>query len=296
MYKGIFFTFIASLIWGIVQPLFFNYINHLHPIEIVSHRALWSFVLLLFIVFFLGKIKVAYKILRNKNTLFCLLITGSLVSCNWTGFIIAVNLERVQDASLGYYISPIISIVLGYFFLKESLSFYKIVSILLMLLAIILLLYNYNSIPFLAIFIGLTWALYGLIKKQLSIDAEIGLLFETGIISCIALPYLIFLHLNGFGHYLISSNYDTILLMLTGLITIIPLFFFNLGVKYLPLSFAGVVFFATPTFHFLTSILILNEKINNIKLISFIIIWLAVILFIKEKFKEERLSRIILNN
>ena len=209
-----------------------------------------------------------------------------MIAINWSGFIISISLEKLQDASLGYYISPLIYIALGYLFLKEKLNLSKLFSIILMLISIFILIIDYGNIPYLAISIGLTWATYGLIRKKLNVDAEIGLLFESGLISIISLPYLIYLFFNSEGYFLYSGYIDTSLLIFSGLFTIIPLFFFNIGVKYLSLGFAGVIFFLTPTFHFLTSIIILNEEITNIKLLTFIIIWIAVAIFVNEKIRE----------
>ncbi len=155
-----------------------------------------------------------------------------------------------------------------------------------MFFSIIILILNYGKMPFLAIFIGLTWSVYGLIRKKLPVNAEIGLLFESGIISLIAFPYLLLKFVSGEGVFIYSNSYDSFILIITGLFTILPLFFFNIGVKFIPLGLTGVIFFLVPTFHFITSILILNEEITNIKLITFSIIWIAVIIFVRDKFRE----------
>ena len=286
MYRGIFFLFLSTIIWGIPQPLLFNEIKHIPALEVVCHRSIWSFFFLLFGIFFLGKFSLFINIFKDKKLIIGLSITGLLIAINWSGFIISIGLEKLQDASLGYYISPLIYIALGYLFLKEKLNLSKIFSIILMLVSIFILIIDYGTIPYLAISIGLTWATYGLIRKKLNVDAEIGLLFESGIISIMSLPYLIYLFFNKEGYFLYSGYMDTSLLIFSGLFTIIPLFFFNIGVKYLSLGFAGVIFFLTPTFHFLTSIIILNEEITYIKLLTFIIIWIAVAIFVNEKIRE----------
>ena len=215
-------------------------------------------------------------------------ITSVLISINWTGFILAISLNRVQDASMGYYMTPIISIILGYLFLKESMSKLKLFSIILMLFSIIFLIASSKTIPYLALIIGISWGFYGMLRKQISITSEIGLLYESGFITLISSPHLIYLYLMGGGYFINENNSISLLLIFTGLITIFPLFFFNLGVKFIPLGFAGVIFFLAPTFHFITSILILNEDLSINKLISFLIIWLAVIIFIVDLLKEEK--------
>ncbi len=284
--KGIIFVFLSTVLWGIPQPLLFNEIKHISPIEIISHRGLWSFLFLLIIILFVNKISNFFFIFKNLKLLVSLLITSLLLAFNWLGFVISISLERLQDASLGYYISPIISIILGYFFLKEEINKLKFVSIILMILAILLLIFNYGKVPYIAIFIGLSWAAYGLIRKKINIIAEVGLLFETFIITIFALPYLLNLLINNNGYFFYSTKLDTYMLILTGVFTAMPLFFFNTGVRYIPLGIAGSVFFLTPTFHFLTSVLILNEDIDLTKILSFIIIWIAVVIFIWDKLKK----------
>ena len=287
-YKGIFYTCLASLFWGIPQPLFFNELKFIPAIEIAFHRGFWSFFFLLTIIVFLGKIRDFFEIFLYYRKLFVLSITAILISINWTGFIMAVNINRVQDASMGYYLTPLISIGLGYFFLNEKISPLKLLSIIIMSSAIIYLILTLKTIPFLALLIGITWGIYGLLRKKINVSPEIGLLYESGFITLIAAPYLIYLHYYDFGFFLNDSFYTSVLLILTGAVTIFPLFFFNLGVKSIPLSFAGVIFYLTPTFHFITSIFILNEPITTHKLISFIMIWIAVIIFIYDIFKKGR--------
>ena len=296
-YKGVFYTCIASFFWGIPQPLFFNEIRFIPAIEIAIHRGLWSFTLLLLIIIFLGKIKDFFNIFYSFKKILLLSITSILITINWTGFIFAVSINKVQDASMGYYMTPIISVALGYFFLKEKISILKFFSILIMSFTLIYLTLSLNTFPYIAILIGVSWGFYGLIRKRIKVSSEIGLLYESGFITLFAAPYLIYLNYEGSGFFLNSDPLISILLFFTGIITIFPLFFFNLGVKYIPLGFAGVIFFLAPTFHFITSVFILNEDISFAKIISFIIIWVAIILFIIDIFIEERRStRVILNN
>jgi len=296
-YKGVLYTCIASFFWGIPQPLFFNEIRFIPAIEVAIHRGLWSFTLLLLIIIFLGKIKDFFNIFYSFKKILILSITSILITINWTGFIFAVSINKVQDASMGYYMTPMISITLGYFFLKEKISILKFFSILIMSFTLIYLTLSLNTFPYIAILIGVSWGFYGLLRKQIKVTSEIGLLYESGFITLFAVPYLIYLNYKGSGFFLNSDPLISVLLLFTGIITIFPLFFFNLGVKYIPLGFAGVIFFLVPTFHFITSVFILNEDINFAKFISFIIIWVAIILFIIDIFIEERkLTRVILNN
>ncbi len=250
------------------------------------HRGLWSFVFLFLILLTVTNLKQFYDLFKSFKKIFILTITAFLIASNWAGFIYAVGQERVQDASMGYFITPMISIILGNIFLKEKLTTYKITSVLLMLTGIIYLLINLKELPLLVISIGSTWAIYGLLRKHIKVSPSIGLLYETFIISIISVPYLLFIFINGESNFTSINLKTTIFLVLTGAVTIFPLFFFNLGLKYIQLGLAGVLFYLAPSFHFLTSIFILNEVIISEKMISFFIIWIGIIFYIYDTFKN----------
>ena len=283
--KGILFTCIASIFWGLPQPLFFNELNHVNTLEVVLHRGFWSFILLFLILISISNLNEFIIIFKSKKKIIFLSITAILIASNWGGFIYAVGQERVQDASMGYFITPMISIVLGYLFLKEKISSLKLFSVTLMLIAIVLLFIYMNDTPFLIILIGSTWAVYGLLRKQINVSPSIGLLYESFVITILSLPYLIYIYQIGEGSFLSIDNKTTFFLILTGAVTIFPLFFFNLGLKFIQLGLAGVLFYLAPSFHFITSVFILGEEILILKLISFIIIWLAILLYIYDTMK-----------
>ena len=284
--KGVLLTCIASIFWGLPQPLFFNELNHINTLEVVLHRGLWSFLFLFLILILFSNLSEFVQIFKSKKKLFILTITATLIASNWGGFIFAVGQERVQDASMGYFITPMISIILGYLFLKENLSLIKIFSVFLMIFAIIFLFINLNKIPYLILLIGSTWAIYGLLRKQVNVSPSIGLLYESFVITLISLPYLIYLFVNSESSFLTVDYKTTLFLILTGAVTIFPLFFFNSGLKFIQLGLAGVLFYLAPSFHFITSVFILDEDILTAKLISFIIIWFGIFLYIYSTFKE----------
>ena len=286
IYKGIFYTCIASIFWGLPQPLFFNELNHVDTLEVVLHRGLWSFIFLFLILIVNANITEFFLIFKSSKKLIFLSITASLIASNWGGFIFAVSTERVQDASMGYFITPMISIFLGYFFLKEKITRLKLYSVILMIFAIILLFINMRGLPYLVILIGTTWAVYGLLRKQINVSPSIGLLYESFLITLISFPYLIYLFKINESSFLEINNKTTIFLMLTGIVTIFPLFFFNLGLKFIQLGLAGVLFYLAPSFHFVTSLFILGEEINTVKLFSFIIIWVGIILYIYDTMRN----------
>ena len=278
--KGIIFACVAALWWGMPQPLFFDEINYIPSLEVAMHRGVWSFFVLFFSLVIFSEIKDFFKLFKSSKKIIILTITSLLIATNWLGFIYSVSINKVQDASLGYFLTPMISISLGYFILNENLNTRKIISVSLMLLACFILFTSLDSFPYLALLIGTTWGVYGLLRKQIEVSPATGLLYESGLITLIALPYLIYLNHLEIGYFSFNLSYISVMLFLTGIVTIIPLFFFNLGLRYTTLSLAGVLFYIAPSFHFITSVFILGENLVNEKFIAFIIIWVGVIIFI----------------
>ena len=288
--KGIIFACVAALWWGMPQPLFFDEINYIPSLEVAMHRGVWSFFVLFFSLVIFSEIKDFFKLFQSSKKIIILTITSLLIATNWLGFIYSVSINKVQDASLGYFLTPMISISLGYFILNENLNTRKIISVSLMLLACFILFTSLDSFPYLALLIGTTWGVYGLLRKQIEVSPATGLLYESGLITLIALPYLIYLNHLEIGYFSFSLSYISIMLFLTGIVTIIPLFFFNLGLRYTTLSLAGVLFYIAPSFHFITSVFILGENLVNEKFIAFIIIWVGVSIFIYDVVRNSRLS------
>jgi len=245
---------------------------------------------LFFSLVIFSKIKDFFKLFKSSKKIIILTITSLLIATNWLGFIYSVSMNKVQDASLGYFLTPMISISLGYFILNENLNTRKIISVSLMLLACFILFTSLDSFPYLALLIGTTWGVYGLLRKQIEVSPATGLLYESGLITLIALPYLIYLNHLEIGYFSFNLSYISVMLFLTGIVTIIPLFFFNLGLRYTTLSLAGVLFYIAPSFHFITSVFILGENLVNEKFIAFIIIWVGVGIFIYDVVRNSRLS------
>ena len=288
--KGIIFACLAAIWWGMPQPLFFNEINYIPSFEVAMHRGIWSFFILFLSLIFFSGINDFLALFKSSKKITILTITSLLIATNWLGFIYSVSINKVQDASLGYFLTPMISISLGYFILNENLNIRKVISVLLMLFACIILFTGLDSFPYLALLIGTTWGIYGLLRKQIQVSPAVGLLYESGLISLFALPYLIYLNQIDIGYFGFNFSYISIMLFLTGIVTIIPLFFFNLGLRYTTLGLAGVLFYIAPSFHFITSVFILGEYLEMEKIVAFIIIWVGVSIFIYDVVKSPRLS------
>ena len=278
------------------QPLFFNEIKFIPSLEVAMHRGVWSFFVLFLSLLFLDGISDFVNLFKSIKNIIILTTTALLIATNWLGFIYSVSIDKVQDASLGYFLTPMISITLGYLILKENLNLKKVISVSLMLIACLILFSTSNTFPFLALLIGTTWGIYGLLRKQIQVSPATGLLFESGLISLLAVPYLIYLNFENIGFFSLNFNYISIMLFFTGIVTIIPLFFFNLGLRHTTLGLAGVLFYIAPSFHFITSIFILNEYMEVQKMIAFIIIWIAVGIFIYDAVLNSKLSRVKFDN
>ena len=281
---------LAAIWWGMPQPLFFNEIKFIPSLEVAMHRGVWSFIVLFLSLLFLNDIYDFLNLFKSLKNIIILTITSLLIATNWLGFIYSVSIDKVQDASLGYFLTPMISISLGYFILKENLNLRKTISVSMMLIACLTLFTTSDSFPFLALLIGTTWGIYGLLRKQIQVSPATGLLFESGLISFFALPYLIYLSYANVSYFSFSLNYISIMLFFTGIVTIIPLFFFNLGLRHTTLGLAGVLFYIAPSFHFVTSVFILGEYMELQKFIAFIIIWIAVSIFIYDAVRGSKLS------
>ena len=285
--KGIIFACLAAIWWGMPQPLFFYQINFIPSLEVAMHRGLWSFFLLFLSLILFNEINEFFALFKSSKKIIILTITSLLIATNWLGFIYSVSINKVQDASLGYFLTPMISISLGYFILNENLNTLKIISVSLMLFACVVLFTSLDSFPYLALLIGTTWGVYGLLRKQIEVSPATGLLYESGLITLFALPYLIYLNHIEVGYFSFNFSYISIMLFFTGIVTIIPLFFFNLGLRYTTLGLAGVLFYIAPSFHFITSVFILDESLEIEKIAAFIIIWIGVSIFIYDAVRKK---------
>ena len=196
--KGLLLTSLGSFWWGFIGVIYFEYVAFIGHVELVVHRCLWTAIMLIITTSFLSKWKLFFKIVSNKNILFGLFISGFLIFINWSVWIYAVATNRIIDASFGYFIMPIISVLLGYIFFKEDLNKKRIFSIILVLISIlVLILFNLKSLPWVGLIVALSWAFYNLIRKKINIDTDIGLLIESLFIFPFALIVFYLIIKNG---------------------------------------------------------------------------------------------------
>ena len=284
--KGSLFVTGASLWWGVIGVFYFNFVSFASPLELVFHRTLWTALLLVISTTFYCKWTEFNSLVRKPKNLVIFFITGLLVSVNWLTWLYAISVNNLLDASLGYYIFPIISVFLGIVFLKEKYNKNKIISVILVLVALLYLLLQVNKIPWIGVTVALTFSLYGLIRKKIKSSSDIGLLIETLLISPIAIVLFIFLIKNNLNIFSTNEPVLSFYLFWAGLITLVPLFWYTKGFELIGIGPASMIFFLTPTAQFLLGLYYYNEPLNIDKLISFVLIWIAVIIYLNELRKE----------
>ena len=285
--KGLILTSLGSFWWGFIGVLYFEFISFIGHIELVIHRCIWTAIMLILTTTFFSKWKIFFKIIKNKSNLIGLFISGFLIFINWAVWIYAVSTNRIIDASFGYFIMPIISVFLGYVFFKEKLNKKRIFSISLVLISIfILIFFNIKSLPWVGIIVALSWAFYNLVRKKINVDTDVGLLIESLFIFPFAVVGFLIIINNGFNDFKIEDPGFSLFLTLAGPMTVIPLFLYVRGVELIGLGATGMVFYITPTLQFILGYFYYNEDFSFIKFVSFIIIWIAVIIYLKDLYEN----------
>ncbi len=286
LFKGSLFTIGASLWWGVIGVIYFKFVSFASPLELTIHRTIWTALLLIITTSFYSKWSEFYKIISKKINIFILLITGLLVSINWYTWLYAVKTNNLLDSALGYYIFPILSVFLGIIFLNEKYNRNKIISVLLVITALIYLLFQLGEVPWIGITVAVTFSLYALIRKKIKVSSDVGLLIETLLISPIGLMLFIILVKNNLNIFSLDKPILSFYLFWAGLMTLIPLFWYTKGFELIGIGPASMIFFLTPTAQFFLGLYYFDEPLVLDKLISFIFIWVAVIIYLNELRKE----------
>ncbi len=281
--KGLLLAGFGSFWWGFFGVIYFKYIAYIGHIELVVHRCLWTAFTLILTTFFFSKWNIFFKILKNKSNLFYLFISGFLIFINWGVWIYAIATNRIIDASFGYFIMPILSVMLGYLFFKEKLNKKRVFSILLVILSILfLIIVSIKSLPWVGLIVALSWGFYNLVRKKINVDTDVGLLIESLFILPFALIAFYLIASKGYNDFRLSDPPMMLFIYLAGPMTVIPLFLYVRGVELCGLGPTGMIFYITPTFQFLLGYFYYNEPFSITKLVSFIFIWIAVIIYLKD--------------
>jgi chloramphenicol-sensitive protein RarD len=275
---GVVYAVSAFLIWGI-SPIYWKALRAVPAFEIILHRMVWSFFLLVPLILVMRRWKDYIDALKNYRTLLSLLFTALIIGGNWLLYIWAVNNDNLLQASLGYYISPLLNVVLGMVFLKERLRSPQILAVLLATAGVLYLTIYYGEFPWIALALAASFGLYGLIRKIAPVGSLVGLIIETLLLSIPALVYLFYLDSLGVGTIFRVSLKLDLLLMGCALATAIPLLFFTLGARRLYLSTVGLLQYIAPSCMFLLAVFLFREPFVKAQVVTFILIWTALAIY-----------------
>jgi chloramphenicol-sensitive protein RarD len=271
--SGISYGIGAYVIWGLL-PIYWRALDRASAYEILAHRAIWSLLACFLFLTYQKQLKEVFALIKNRRNFSLLALTSFLLSINWGIYIWSVSVDRVVEAALGYYITPLVAVTFGVFVLKEHLRKFQLISVLLATVGVIILTVAYGRLPWIAIGLAVSWGSYSLIKKRLNAGALQTLSIETLVAfipNSIYLGYLLTHNKAEFGQDLGFS----LALVSAGLFTVVPLLMFNAATTRLPLTITGLLQYITPTIMFLVGIFAFNEELKISKLIGFIFIWSA---------------------
>jgi chloramphenicol-sensitive protein RarD len=289
MNKGIVYALSAYLLWGFF-PIFFKLIGVVPPLQILAHRFLWSFIFLIILVLVLKQYK-KLKASITKRILVSYVLAGVILAVNWGTYVYAVNSNHVLESSLGYFINPMVSVLLGVIFLKEKLRIGQWIPIGIAATGVLYLTVAFGSIPWIALVLALSFGTYGLIKKISPLDSLPGLTLETGLLFLPALIFLGFQEAGGVGSIGHTGWDIALLLSLSGIVTAIPLLLFSAGAKRINLTTIGILQYITPTIQFFLGTFVFKEPFDVHRLVGFILIWVALIIFSVETLRFQRGSQ-----
>lgn len=281
-------------IWGFL-PIYWKLLDNVSSDEILASRIVWSLILTVAFIFLLKGRKLLLSDLKDlwksKKKFFTLMLASYLITLNWFLYIFAVTNDRIVETSLGYYINPLVSMLLGVIFLKEKLSPAIKIAFVLAATGVAILTISYGTLPWMAFGMAFSFAFYGLIKKTIKLNALRGLALETLFVMPAALAYYLYLFAAGEASFLHSGTSTDILLVISGAATALPLFLFATGAPLIPLYMVGFLQYIAPTLMLLLGVLVYGEEFNRINLISFSFVWVALAIFTASKLLEARSVR-----
>lgn len=293
MNRGIVYAFSAYLLWGFL-PVFWKAVQVATPLEILSHRVVWSLLLLVGVLLSRRQWGWLTGAVRDRRTLLTFGGTAVLLAINWLTYIWAVNAGHVVESSLGYFINPLVNVLFGVLFLQEQMRPGQWAAIGLAALGVLYLTISLGSLPWIGLTLAFSFAAYGLLRKTAQLNSLEGLTFETSFLFLPALSYLLYLGFTGhavFGH---TAPTTTLLLVLTGIFTAFPLLLFAAGARRIPFSLVGILQYIAPTIQFLLGVYLYGEPFSLNKLVGFGLIWLALAVYSGESLWRWRVNTVAL--
>lgn len=275
---GIIYAFITYITWGLL-PIYWKAIVVVPPLQILAHRIVWSFILVAVLLVLKKQWSNARDILRDKSKTFGLVLSAILVTSNWFIFIFAVNSNKVIETSLGYYINPLFTVLLGILVLRERVDRWQIISLILASLGVVILTLEYGKIPWISLGLTLTFGLYGLAKRLVKVDSLLGLALETAVMVPAALIYLSMVQVRGEGAIGHLGIFTLLLLFGAGFATALPLLTFAQAVKTIPFATMGFIQYISPSLSLLLGVFVYHEEFTSAHALSFGIIWIALAIY-----------------
>jgi len=275
---GILSGILAYTIWGLL-PLYWKILDHIPAVEILAHRIFWSFVFTSIVLLATGGWSKLTAVLAERKKLMFAFLCGFIISLNWGTYIYAINANHVIEASMGYYINPLVVVLLSILILKESLGRWQGIAIMLAAIGVLIITWQYGRVPWIALLLAASFALYGLIKKMVSTDPVTGLVLETFIVMPVALIYIAGLEMKGAGAMGANPLWLVALLACSGIFTSVPLLLYARGVRLIKFSMMGFLQYITPTINLVLGVFVFKEYFSAAHLASFGFIWVALLIF-----------------
>ena len=287
--KGVLAMVVACLIWGL-SPLYYKLLVSVPPIELLSHRTIWSMVLFSLILLMQGRLQGSFKVLQDKKIAAILLIAALMIAFNWFVFIYSIQVNRATESSLGYFIFPLVSVVFGVVLFRENLSPTQISAVMLAAAAVIILTYGLGQVPWIALSVSVSFGIYGVIKKSLSIPAIVTVTLEVLLLSPIALMIVYLHHASDSGGQFGQSLSVSLLLVLSGLMTATPLILFSYATRRVELATVGILQYINPSLQFLCATVLFLEPLSIWHAFAFPLIWIALALYSWASFQTAKRS------
>lgn len=277
-FSALIICFITFLTWGTLA-IYWYQLKNINPVEIVAHRAIWSVLFSGMLVIILGQGLQVFRAFKNRKIIIPLIFSSLLIASNWGIYIWAVSQNRIVETSMGYYINPLFNIIAAAIFFKVKLNKFQYLSIIFALLGVLYMVFNYGSIPYVALFLAISFCIYGVIRKITPIDAIAGLFVETLVIAIPSIFYLSYKIFIGSSAFTTTNGFIIFLLIIGGIVTTLPLAGFSYAAKHLNLNTVGIMQYISPTTSFLIGIFLYKEVFTISHLISFIFIWIGLIIY-----------------
>jgi chloramphenicol-sensitive protein RarD len=284
--KGILYGIGAYALWGFF-PIYWKLLHHVPALQLLGHRIGWSFLMLMAVIFATGQ-WADFRSTFNARTLRVYSIAAILIGVNWLTYVWAVNAGFIVETSLGYFINPLLSMLMGMVFLRERLRPAQWIPVGLAAIGVIYLTAIYGRLPWIALLLAFSFGFYGLVKKLAPLGSLYGLTLETGILFLPALLYLAFAEINGSAAFLHTGLTSDLLMVGAGIVTTIPLLMFASAARRIPLTMVGILQYIAPTLQFLLGVFVYKEEFDLAHFIGFSIVWLALVIFWIENYFAHR--------